>query len=520
MTIAENAGSVADAVERPVAADATLGERPAGDVPTPSPPSLSWAKHLKTAGCAAQDGSCELHVRQRVLRLPSAGKSLAEATPEVAALLDADASGFSAAEISFGSSTVLGVWRCKQSGHTWCAPPNTLTNARHPSGCSICAGKIVIPTTSLAAVAPWLEEQWDVEANGGLTASQVAPNDNRTYWWTCRVAADHNWKASPNNRYGRGSGCPMCSGQKASSTNNLTLSPLLMAQWDWPKNTQRGLQPGELTQGSKVVADWVCATYLEHKWGSTVSHRTSGRTCPYCSRNRVSELNSLASVASQLAEQFDCVRNKTTPDLVAASSNTRYWWICPVEPGQHPGWKAQPNNRIAGQGCPDCVTPGSSAQEIRLAHEIASVIPFDVSAHSVKLGSGKSIKVDMLIKNLRLAVEFDGSYWHRDIVERDTEKTRLLRKEGWGVVRIREAPLKPIDTEWDVQIPMLAAPYVAACAVLEHLVQLDSTHLVRLGLGDTGKVAAYLQRGLPAAAQEAERALVILRQRAETSALK
>src|ERR1035437_5871125 len=174
---------------------------------SPSPSGLGPATPSKPGSCTAQDGSCELHRRRCPLRA-AAGASLAERAPEVAAWLDVALSGFSAAQISVGSSTVLCVWRCDK-GQTWCATPNTLTNATHPSGCGVCVGKIVIPSTSLAAVAPALAEEWDVEANGGLTASQVAPNDNRTYWWMCPVAPDHRWEASPNNRYGKGSECAM-----------------------------------------------------------------------------------------------------------------------------------------------------------------------------------------------------------------------------------------------------------------------------------------------------------------------
>jgi hypothetical protein len=481
-------------------------DRHRGDFLPISPPSRGWAKRPKAASCTAQDGSCELHQGRRLFRV-AAARSLAEAAPDVAVFLDAELSGFDSSDIAFGSSTVLGVWRCDKGGHTWCATPNSLTNARHPAGCGICDGKVVIPSTSLAAVAPWLARQWDTEANGGVTAFQVAPNDNRLYWWACAVAADHRWEASPNNRYGKGSGCRMCSGQEASSTNNLTLNALLMDQWDWEKNTERGLHPVNLTRGAKVEADWVCATYSEHVWPAMVDHRARGQGCPDCSRNHVSDLNSLASVAPQLAEQFDCLRNETTPDQVAASSNRDYWWICPLEPERH-GWEAQPNNRMRlQQGCPDCFTPGSSAQEVRLAHEIATVIPFDLSEHSVQLRSGRTSKVDIVITDLKMAVEFDGSYWHRDKVENDSEKTRALRDAGWVVVRVREAPLTPIDLNWDVQIPKLASPHMAACLVLEHL--------SRLGFADVAGVGGYVQRGFPAAAGEAELALDSLRQQAE-----
>ena len=104
-----------------------------------SPPStLGPTTPSKPGSCTARDGSCELHRLCRPLRV-AAGASLAERAPEVAAWLDVALSGFSAAQISVGSSTVLCVWRCDK-GHTWCATPNPLTNATHlPSAASALA---------------------------------------------------------------------------------------------------------------------------------------------------------------------------------------------------------------------------------------------------------------------------------------------------------------------------------------------------------------------------------------------
>ena len=45
--------------------------------------------------------------------------------------------------------------------------------------------------------------------------------------------------------------------------------------------------------------------------------------------------------------------------------------------------------------------------------------------------------VDFILPALRLALEVDGKYWHRD-VKRDTRKTSYLNSRGWQVLRIGE----------------------------------------------------------------------------------
>ena len=46
--------------------------------------------------------------------------------------------------------------------------------------------------------------------------------------------------------------------------------------------------------------------------------------------------------------------------------------------------------------------------------------------------------------DLNLAIEFDGSYWHKDKRAIDKIKSEMLMDEGYQVIRIREHPLKKI----------------------------------------------------------------------------
>ncbi|WP_241975740.1 DUF559 domain-containing protein [Cryobacterium sp. TMT4-10] len=45
----------------------------------------------------------------------------------------------------------------------------------------------------------------------------------------------------------------------------------------------------------------------------------------------------------------------------------------------------------------------------------------------------------------RLAIEYDGSYWHADRQDVDTKKSLDLLAAGWRVVRLREQPLSGLS---------------------------------------------------------------------------
>ena len=54
-----------------------------------------------------------------------------------------------------------------------------------------------------------------------------------------------------------------------------------MEEWDWEKNGELGLNPEEITGGSKVKPNWICKK-CGHKWRASVYNRTRGSGCPCC----------------------------------------------------------------------------------------------------------------------------------------------------------------------------------------------------------------------------------------------
>ena len=58
----------------------------------------------------------------------------------------------------------------------------------------------------------------------------------------------------------------------------------LMAEWNWEKNNELGLDPKTLTCGSGKKVWWKCKN--GHEWQATISNRSNGRGCPFCSKRR------------------------------------------------------------------------------------------------------------------------------------------------------------------------------------------------------------------------------------------
>lgn len=92
--------------------------------------------------------------------------------------------------------------------------------------------------------------------------------------------------------------------------------------------------------------------------------------------------------------------------------------------------------------------------EIVLAHELHSLIDFDLEAHKV-ICAEKKMDVDIVLGRMKTVLEFDSRFYHRNCVDKDRRKSAILRREGWTVIRAREDGLA-LTHPHDVQIPSYA----------------------------------------------------------------
>lgn len=124
----------------------------------------------------------------------------------------------------------------------------------------------------------------------------------------------------------------------------------LMAEWNWDKNNELGLNPKKLTCGNDKKAWWICSE--GHEWEATVYNRSNGRNCPYCSNKKILiGYNDLATTNPELVKEWNNIKNgDLTPQDVSHGSNKKVWWIC--DKGHE--WEAAISSRSKSHGCPYC----------------------------------------------------------------------------------------------------------------------------------------------------------------------
>lgn len=225
--------------------------------------------------------------------------------------------------------------------------------------------------------------------------------------------------------------------------------PHLAAQWHPSLNGSR--RPDEFGRGSDTKAWWCCPAGPDHQWEATVSSRTSGVGCPFCAGRAVSVTNRLDLLRPDLAAQWDRVANRLTPDQVTVGTTVRAWWRC----AYGHVWQTRVRERTRdgeGTDCPQCGVLHRSVREIRLAFELAQFMTFNVDDQVVTLLDDTRVTCDIVLRDYRIIVEYDGSHWHKHRGTQDENKTARLVAAGWTVIRLREHPLPRIG-QHDVAMP-------------------------------------------------------------------
>lgn len=358
-------------------------------------------------------------------------------------------------------------WVCSR-GHGFKAYVSN--RSRLSTMCPFCSGnKVLVGFNNLFFTNPELEYQWDHTNNSSLDPCDISAGSNKSAYWIC--SEGHEYSSVISQRALRGCGCPYCSGQKVLLGYNdlASTNPEISLFWNSKRNP---FKPSSVSRGSNKLVWWTCLK--GHDFQSTVGNMsrelgvTSG--CPVCSGKRVlSGYNDLDTLFPEISLDWDYDKNVICPSEVTSKSNKKFWWLCDKK-HQHLSSAA---NRTSSLGCPSCSEWGTSKIEQRLEGILGRCYGFYVITRGANLPiwfrKNKSMSVDLFIEEVRLAVEYDGAFFHHDIssVARDADKSQAILSEGIFLVRVRENDLPHLD----IQHPNLLQLSVPYSKTDEHLIE-------------------------------------------------
>ncbi|MBE7082849.1 MAG: hypothetical protein E7378_04180 [Clostridiales bacterium] len=315
-------------------------------------------------------------------------------------------------------------WKCDK-GHEW---QSTINNRINGNGCPYCSGRYaIIGENDLATLNPKLAKEWNYEKNGKLKPENFTVNSGKKVWWKC--CKGHEWQTRISHR-SNGSSCPYCSGRYAIKGENdlATINPKLASEWNYEKNVK--LKPEDFSANSAKKIWWKCLK--GHEWQARIDSRSNGFGCPYCSgRYAIKGENDLATINPKLASEWNYDKNgNIKPEDITANSGKKVWWKC----SKGHEWEAKIVNRNIGNGCPICNSERSTSFP-----EYA--IEYYLKKHNIEVlhtYKEKGYELDIYIPTKKIAIEYDGYFYHKNKKKQDLDKNIKCKNDGIKLYRIRE----------------------------------------------------------------------------------
>lgn len=358
---------------------------------------------------------------------------------------------------------VFWVGKC---GHKWRA---TIQNRVAGNGCPICAGKTVLAGfNDLASKFPEISFQWHPSLNGDLLPDRITAHSGKKVWWICPECAE-TYCASVYSRTSLQTGCPVCANKIVVAGKNdlATTHPNIAAEWNYEKNG--ALKPNDLVAGANRQVWWVCSK--GHEWKASVIDRRSGRGCPECAKERrpiarqktyLTKKGSLLENQPKIALQWHPTRNgKLSPQDVTSGSDCRVWWIC--EKGHE--WEAVISSRTAGRNCPYCSNEYSTSFPEQAIYYYLSQC---TQAESRYKYSGKEI--DIYLPEIKVGIEYNGRYYHKNRKQQDTEKYSFLQAQGVRTIVVYESDKDAAEGDV-IFYKYINSDYINLCKVIRHILR-------------------------------------------------
>jgi len=186
---------------------------------------------------------------------------------------------------------------------------------------------------------------------------------------------------------------------------------------------------GKYPQNTHEVTLWRCSE--GHEWNACYHNIAQGHGCPYCTQKARKSKQDYHQVAQEQGFYWigDCLpKNNSTPTT----------WKC-GECGHT--WTCTYKYIRREYGCPNCRNYKNgnkySSQQAIIAKMLNGKINFK---------SGRYY-IDIALPSKRIAIEYDGWYWHGGKEDKDKQRVKSLLKKGWKVRVIKSSALVPTSEQ-------------------------------------------------------------------------
>lgn len=284
-------------------------------------------------------------------------------------------------------------------------------------------------------------QEYDHSENSkrGINFDKLTHGTNQVVTWKC-LKCGGNWESKVIRRTVYGVECPICANRIAlkgyndlytyasQKAKNDKFFEKLIADIDWDENKKHEVSVYNVTVGSHVKLYWKCSNcggnYIKD------ANQRLWHECPYCKgQSTLGGINDAETwckdnpgIGDIIKEEFYVEENKKigiTLKSIRPKSNKEVYFKC-----KDCGciWSESFAKRIKKIcGCPICSSYKSNSRsfpEIFIYNALSSIIPnMEHNYKSTKYLEG--MELDICLPDYKLAIEYDGSTFHNDLIDGD-----------------------------------------------------------------------------------------------------
>lgn len=284
---------------------------------------------------------------------------------------------------------------------------------------------------------PELMKDWAQELNPGVDPAKITAGSKKYIVWRCNKCG-RTWRAQVCNRV-NGTGC-ICDAQLRRVEKNrkrlverdgslAQTRPDIAAQWHPELNGT--LSPDDITEKSTYKAWWIGDDGVP--WQSVVAVRCRSLQGTHRPKDLVVPgFNDLKTLRPDLAVQWNYEKNTNVSiDAVMPGTKRKVWWIC--EKGHE--WQTSVISRAySNHNCPECNKErNTSFPEQAIFYYLRKTFPDAINRYNPE----RNVEVDIYIPSKKIAVEYDGEYYHQSEKKRKMDSRKNIRLHELGITLIR-----------------------------------------------------------------------------------
>ena len=270
-----------------------------------------------------------------------------------------------------------------------------------------------------------VKPMWDYTKNT-KDPDQITAGSHYLAWWICPTYG-HPFQRKVKNQIAAGLSSPIMTGSLVvQGINDLaTTHPEIATLW----SDNNALAPTEVTAGSEKEIIWV-DTRLEKTYTRRICDqvRSEGRS-PLSSGGKASQGNTLSLHRPDIAALWHPTKNSpVTPENVAPRSKEVFWWL---DPTTNQEFQRTVHDMCTRPPLPPCAQ--SSGGEREIYEFIKSFYPGEIIQHTRSVIAPQEI--DIYMPEIKVAVEFNGVYWHseKNLPDKNYHRNKYLAAQQEGI---------------------------------------------------------------------------------------